>query len=47
MHQQDTRQQIMEGLKAACGVLQVYESSCNEFVDDYADLVFSMVRLSS
>lgn len=44
MHQQDTRQQIKEGLKAACGVLQVYEASCNESVDDYADLVFSMVR---
>lgn len=44
VHKQDTRRQIKEGLKAACGVLQVYEATCNESVDDYADLVFTMVR---
>ena len=39
---QDTRQQIKDGLKDACGVLQVYETTCNEAVNDYADLAFNV-----
>ena len=39
---QDTRQRIKDGLKDACGVLQVYESTCNEAVNDYADLAFNV-----
>jgi hypothetical protein len=47
---QDTRQQIKDGLKEACGVLQVYETTCNDAVNDYADLAFNValqVRPSS
>ena len=39
---QDTRQQIKDGLKEACGVLQVYETTCNDAVNDYADLAFNV-----
>jgi len=38
----DTRQNIKAGLKQFCGVLQVYEATCNEAVDDYADFAFNM-----
>ena len=39
---QDTRQRIKDGLKDACGVLQVYEMTCNAAVNDYADLAFNV-----
>ena len=39
---QDTRQQIKDGLKDACGVLQVYETTCNDAVNSYADLAFNV-----
>lgn len=41
--EQETRQEIKDGLKAACGILQVCESSCNDAVDNYSELVLNMV----
>ena len=40
---QDTQKSIVDGLKAACSVLQAYEASCTVAVNDYSELVFSMV----